>query len=68
MTYQDFLKKTFYFVDVEEEKYYKMNGPLKKKNPDQGFTAVFNQSSIKFFCFHLNGKVLCYYDKQPVSK
>jgi hypothetical protein len=67
MGYNDLLKKNYYFEDSKLRTYSMFSGGIKKKNKEGGFTGMFQQSSIKFFCFHLQGKLLCYYDELPVS-
>ena len=67
MNYNDLLKKTYYYEEEDFHKFASHSGSMKKKNEGSGFTGVFQQSTIKFFCFHMRGKSFCYYDKEPVS-
>jgi hypothetical protein len=62
-----FLKK-YYFEDRLYEKYCKMTGMIKKKTDKKNLTHVFNNSTLKYFCFHLRGRLLCYYEQKPVSQ
>jgi hypothetical protein len=67
MGYNELLKKNYHFDDNKFANYIKFNGGIKKKHKDVGITNLFQQSTIKFFCFHLKGKLLCYYDDKPVG-
>ena len=65
--YEDLLKKKFYCENAKYEKYSKPCGILKKKTERGAFGGLLNKSTQKFFCFHLKGRYLCYYEKEPVS-
>jgi hypothetical protein len=64
---KDLFLKKYYFEDRLYEKYYRMTGWIKKKNDKKALRTVFKQSKKKFFCFHLRGRLLCYYEQEPVS-
>jgi hypothetical protein len=65
-SYQNLFKKSYYFEDKEYEKYFNLSGFLKKKTDQKSLTNLFGGSSKKYFCFHLRGQLLCYYDSIPV--
>ena len=66
MDYGQLYEKNYYYEDSRIEGIMQMMSAIKKKNKDRNLTGIFQGSTIKYFCFHLRGRYLCYYDKQPV--
>ena len=65
--FDELFKKNYFFDDPDFEKHCNAKGFVKKKLDRNAITKMFQQSMIKYFCFHLKGKLLCYYEKEPVS-
>jgi hypothetical protein len=63
---ENLYEKKFYYEDPEEEKHISQRGFLKKKLERNMITGLLQQSNKKYFCFHLKGRYLCYYESEPV--
>lgn len=66
MEYSELLKKVPYFEDKKLEKICNFTYQMKKKNRNKQRTGIFQNSTLKYFKFHLKGEYLCYYDYPPV--
>ena len=67
MNYSELSKKKFYFEDETFKKFTKLSGGMKKKKDEPGFKQLFQNSVIKFCCFHLKGLLFAYYDHRAVT-
>lgn len=66
--YENLFKKSYFFEDKDHQKHFLQCGFIKKKQDQKSLTNLFGGSTKKFFCFHLRGQLLCYYDSFPVGE